>query len=589
MKTIRLIFKFFLKSIFGLLFLLNSSIIYSQESNSLHKIGSIEEVVQPFIKSPFKEAVYKKYNLQVTAEKTYTINIESNLCKKGSYYLFGQVEGYKNATFYIKGNDNKIEGKLLFYENKEAYAISTNKQKEILIEHVDIHTQVCIIENTDSVIKAQKENNKKKLKYNKNKGAMPELESFPGAPGVIYLDFDGEQVSGGGWGTVNAEASGLTNEEIEEIFYVVSEDYAPFNINVTTKRSVYDSAKTGSRQMVIFNTTYPNNPGVAKLNSFNDNSDDPCWVKMGGPVASAIKAANVGSHEAGHTFGLRHDGNASVEYYPGHSFYRVIMGTVSDGYSQFCKGEYSGANNSEDDLEMLSGTTNGVGYRIDDHGNDIDNSTNLLIENNGIVSDTENYGIIGKSLDVDLFKMDVGAGKIELEVRPANKYDYSQNLDLKVRLLDASGEEIASEDVNGFGASALNETVAEGVYYIEIDGVGLGDPLGDGYTDYGSLGQYFISGQVPPASLSVSDFDDENNFQIYPNPTNGEINIRYNFSDTTRVSYEILTAHGAIVTNNTFSDNNNREKLDISSLAKGLYLLKLKTDKQIYTFKIIIK
>ena len=36
-----------------------------------------------------------------------------------------------------------------------------------------------------------------------------------------------------------------------------------------------------------------------------------------------------------------------------------------------------------------------------------------------------------------------------------------------------------------------------GRYYLEIRGVGRGDPLGDGYTDYASIGQYYISGTVP--------------------------------------------------------------------------------------------
>lgn len=388
----------------------------------------------------------------------------------------------------------------------------------------------------------------------------------------------------GSWGTINAEASGLTNEEIEEVFYIVSEDYAPFNINVTTKRSVYDTANRFSRQMIIFNNTYPGNPRVAMFNSFNDGNGNPCWVKMGGPVQSALKAANVGSHEAGHTFGLRHDGSPYGAYYPGHSSYRVIMGTVTNGYSQFSKGEYADANNSEDDLQIISGNNNGVGYRTDDYGDDILNSADLLIESNGEVLEIENFGIIGKTLDMDLFKMEVGSGLINLDVRPANLYDFSQNLDLKVRLLDASGSEIASADANGFDASNLNETVVEGIYYLEIDGVGTGNPLTDGYTDYGSLGQYFISGQVPPMPLSVNDIKDETIFQIFPNPTNGEINIRHNFIKT---SYEIITLLGATVTKGTFSSDH--EKIDVSFLAKGVYLFNLKTENQIYISKIIIK
>lgn len=585
MNSRHAIFNFFSKLFFALLLLLSSTkIMHSQvlHENSVYELGSLEDFVNPLVDSNFKLKEPQKINIQVNPQKAFVINIETNGCKKDKYYLFGKVEGFQNATFFFRGDANGIKGKLLFYEEKEAYLVFTGKNKEVFIKKVDIDSQVCIMENIAPVGDTQKKKNfKRKIK---SEGLMPELESFPGAPGVLYLDFDGENVSGGGWGRINASPSGLSNKEIEEIFYIVSEDYAPFNINVTTKRSVYNNANRFSRQMIIFNNTYPNNPGVALFNSFSDGSGDPCWVKMGGPVQSALKAANVGSHEAGHTFRLSHDGSPSGAYYPGHSFYRVIMGTVTNGYSQFSKGEYSNANNKEDDLKILSGNSNRVGFRTDDHGNSINSSSDLEIESNGEVLDSKNFGIIGKTTDVDLFKMEVGSGMLALEVRPANKYNYSQNLDLKIRLLDASGVEMATANGNGFAASSLSETVVAGTYYLEVDGVGEGSPLGNGYSDYGSLGQFFISGQVPPKSLFVGDLKNKATFHVFPNPTNGKINIQHGFL---KANYEVVSLLGEIVSKGMLG--NRQVKLDLSFLTKGLYLFNLKTDNQIYTSKIIIK
>jgi hypothetical protein len=48
--------------------------------------------------------------------------------------------------------------------------------------------------------------------------------------------------------------------------------------------------------------------------------------------------------------------------------------------------------------------------------------------------------------------------------------------------------------------------LAEGVYYLLIRGVGTGDPFSStptGYTSYGSVGQYFISGSVVPSGLII--------------------------------------------------------------------------------------
>ena len=77
------------------------------------------------------------------------------------------------------------------------------------------------------------------------------LESLPGADKTIYLDFDGHVTTGTTWNsaygvsTINSPAysidgdgSTFNNQEMDRIQYVweiVSEDFAPFNINVTTK------------------------------------------------------------------------------------------------------------------------------------------------------------------------------------------------------------------------------------------------------------------------------------------------------------------------------------------------------------------
>ncbi|HRE06548.1 MAG TPA: hypothetical protein PKX00_13125, partial [Opitutaceae bacterium] len=68
----------------------------------------------------------------------------------------------------------------------------------------------------------------------------PSLSSRPDAVAVIYLDFDGEVVTDPAWNngvTINAAASPLTEAEMTEVWNRVKEDYAPFNIDVTTRLS----------------------------------------------------------------------------------------------------------------------------------------------------------------------------------------------------------------------------------------------------------------------------------------------------------------------------------------------------------------
>ncbi len=75
----------------------------------------------------------------------------------------------------------------------------------------------------------------------------------------------------------------------------------------------------------------------------------------------------------------------------------------------------------------------------------------------------------------------------------------SSNLDILAEIRDASGTVLVSDN----NASLLNAnpvvTLAAGTYYLQVTGTGKGDPLvlGTGYTDYGSLGSYTVSGQTP--------------------------------------------------------------------------------------------
>src|SRR5207237_746897 len=48
--------------------------------------------------------------------------------------------------------------------------------------------------------------------------------------------------------------------------------------------------------------------------------------------------------------------------------------------------------------------------------------------------------------------------------------------------------------------ASINQSVTAGTYYVKIEGVGLGDPLTTGYTDYSSIGQFTITGSYATGS-----------------------------------------------------------------------------------------
>ena len=146
------------------------------------------------------------------------------------------------------------------------------------------------------------------------------LESLPGSTPVIYLDFQGGSTPT--WGGIQYLRSAYNNSDIRDIWRRVSEDFLPFNINVTTDLKVFQNAPPTSRQRVIITPTDTADPGaggVAYVGSFNWDGDVPCWVFV---TEGSSYCAQACSHEAGHTLGLIHCGQilngTNVEYYYGH-------------------------------------------------------------------------------------------------------------------------------------------------------------------------------------------------------------------------------------------------------------------------------
>jgi PKD repeat protein len=365
------------------------------------------------------------------------------------------------------------------------------------------------------------------------------LNSRPGASRTIYLDFDGHTASGTAWNNTYSPSAPIVSPafdldgvpgtfnttELERIQYIwqrVAEDYAPFDVNVTTQdpgfaalnRSGSGDGVFGSRVVVTKDFTAAagkacNCGGFAYLSVYdrvNNEYYQPAYVfydKLGSGnekyVAEAI------SHEAGHNLGLSHDGTATVGYYQGHGSgatgWAPIMGV---GYYkelvQWSKGEYAGANMLQDDIAVIQ--SRGGPLRADDHGDSTGAATALSATPSGGLTALSGSGVIHTAADIDYFAFDAGAGNLTISVAPA-AIARSSNLDAGMDLLDSAGRVIAS----AAPAATLNATIstalpAPGRYYLVVGGLGNGDPLGTGYTDYGSLGQYVITGTAQPMTGS---------------------------------------------------------------------------------------
>jgi hypothetical protein len=351
------------------------------------------------------------------------------------------------------------------------------------------------------------------------------LHSLPNATKRIYLDFDGHLTVNTLWQTseghgpidtpafsLDADYSSFTDvekETIQDVWTRVSEDFAPFEIDVTTEDpGIAALANTGGsdtawgiRVVVGGNGAWNGAAGVAFLGGFGDSGGAPAfafadqaWKRFPNIIATAV------SHEVGHTLGLRHDGYNGSEYYEGRgtgpTSWGPLMGNPDKSLTQWSKGDYGGATRTEDDLAIITTRPgNGFGYRVDDHGNTLNTATNPVND--------ATKGIIERNDDQDVFRF-ITSGTIKATINPLAT---GANLDVLAEILDSTGVVIATSNPIGRTDASFEITVNPGTYFLRIQGTGEGDPLQTGYTKYGSLGQYTVTIQnvIPPPRATISD------------------------------------------------------------------------------------
>lgn len=350
------------------------------------------------------------------------------------------------------------------------------------------------------------------------------LHSHPGASRTVYLDFNGATLTGTAWNsngnTINAKPydidgnpNSFSAEELQRIQYMwqrVAEDYAPFDVDVTTEAPPPEVLARSNLSDPVFGTTVliTNSAGVydcscggvAYVGVFNSTSSyyKPALVFYDKLAAGSEKSvAEAISHELGHNVGLHHDGTSTSPYYLGHGTDKVtgwapIMGV---GYYkplvQFSIGEYVDANNYEDDFVVMQSF--GLPLRPDDYGSSIYNATPFTSE--ASVHNNSADGVIEFSGDRDVFSVTSGAGPLIASVIPATR---SPNTDLVLTLIAANGQVLAVANPTETLSATINFNLpTQGTYYLEVRGGAKCCTQTDGYSNYGSVGNFRLTVDHP--------------------------------------------------------------------------------------------
>lgn len=350
------------------------------------------------------------------------------------------------------------------------------------------------------------------------------LHSRLGAAKVIYLDFTGNVTTGTSWNSTYAAGADITTPAfdtdgspttfsaseqavIQEVWKRISEDYAAWDVDVTTedpgleaiRRTAASDTRYGVRCVIGGSSTQwlgAAAGGVAYIGSFGQTisttsttNDVPAFIFPTELSNNAKYISEAASHEVGHTLGLYHSSQTNGnEYYAGHADWAPIMGVgYYSNVVQWTKGDYPLANNTQDQISLI---TQRVPRLTDEHGNAA--TTASAVAGETLVAG----GVISDRSDADWFKITAGQGTVNVSGLAASP---SANLKLSLSLVDEAGNVLATGTSSGMNSN-LSVPVLGGNYYIVVDGVGTGDAL-TGYTDYSSIGRFSLSGSWTAATV----------------------------------------------------------------------------------------
>ncbi len=224
--------------------------------------------------------------------------------------------------------------------------------------------------------------------------------------------------------------------------------------------------------------------------------------------------------------------------------------------------------------------------------NPLDNDLNGTTAGAAIIPFNTNVtGLISPASDIDFYRFAItiaGRITISLTTLPA---------DYNVRLRNAAGTQVAVAQRTGTRSESFNYNAAVGTYYVEVYGA---NAAANNATRCYTLRVALVTAArnnrivlptetivLGSANSSISASTSENNaVSIYPNPTQQLLNVVLN-QHSGSSTIELFDAFGKkVISEKTTSSST---QLDLSKLAKGVYLIRINNNNQLVHQSKIIK
>jgi Putative Ig domain len=360
------------------------------------------------------------------------------------------------------------------------------------------------------------------------------LSSRPHSTKTIYLNFQGNVLTNSNWNSYlsqptltylpysqDSDTTTFNADEaatIRSAWQQVAEDFAPFDVNVTTMRPdpsalsrSSDTDATYGSEALITNTPYTDYEacpcgGLTSSVDFSSvGTHTPVLVFAQAMYNIPGYIAMVSSHELGHALGLNHDGIDSSQYYETRNGpWGPLMGApYGVALSQWSIGDYAGATNTQDDVAVIGAQT---GFAPDDAADTPEQATALPLYKLTL-------GLINSQKDRDVFSFNA-YGMTVVNLAPLLRDGTNLETGLiilgpdKTTVVDNLTASLSGPN-GGTYMTDMNRMymgiLAPGTYYAMVDGVGdMTEPY-TAHSDYGSMGRYtinFTTGAAPKATVT---------------------------------------------------------------------------------------
>ena len=219
------------------------------------------------------------------------------------------------------------------------------------------------------------------------------------------------------------------------------------------------------------------------------------------------------------------------------------------GLSQWSNGQYPYSTNVEDDIAILGLQ---LGLREDEAGDTPGTAGTVTMTT---ATQFTASGVISARDDVDLWEVTLGdSGGIDVQATPwySSEGTAGNNLDIQLTLFGSDGSRVATQDPADItSASVFVDSLAAGTYYVGVEG--SGDPRVIN-SDYGSLGQYKLTGELVDDSVTFGTMRPAfvSSCAADANEDNNDPEVATVLSDGTRQNG---ASAGTVVLTNTVSGN----------------------------------